>query len=334
MSRRLISGCLSVFLFVIFLSGCTPQPTDLTFFAMDTVMQIHIPQRNGEQAANAAQQAVEEVEQYASATLPDSDLSRLNRSGGAMRLEVRTELWEMLELSDQIWKLSDGAFDIAMKNLSAVWGFGSETQQVPTEQERLQALETSGWNQVSIDSEAIVLTHQVQLDLGAVAKGYAARKAIEVLQKNQIQNASISLGGNVCVLGTNQGKLWKVGIANPDVPSEIIGYLELSDTSVVTSGDYQRYFEQDGKQYHHILDPQSGMPVENGLSSVTVIYPDPAMADAYSTALFVLGKEKGMLFAQQQQIQAVFVTKDKEIFCTDHHLDFHLSEQSGYQYLS
>ena len=158
------------------------------------------------------------------------------------------------------------------------------------------------------------------MDLGGIAKGYAGDEAIKIYKKYGIKSAYINLGGNVVVLGTKpDGKPWRIGVQNPRAENGFyIGIVEVADKAVVTSGDYERFFEENGKRYHHILDPKTGRPADSGLISSTIVTDVSMDADALSTAAFVLGLEKGRALVESLEgVEAIFVTKDKEVYVTD-----------------
>lgn len=178
---------------------------------------------------------------------------------------------------------------------------------------------------------------EMMLDLGGIAKGYLADRVADLLASKEIEHAIINLGGNVVVMGSapTDGRDWRVGIQNPfESGGDIVGEIQLSDGSVVTSGIYQRYFESEGKLYHHLLNPQTGLPIDNELMAVTVVSSDSVTADALATAIFAMGLEAGYDFIEDyDQTEAVFVTKDRSVYVTSGlesfqltHSDYHLKE--------
>ena len=222
----------------------------------------------------------------------------------------------LIETADSVSMQSGGAFDITVFPLIKLWGFYEDTQHVPGEEELKRVLEQVDYHNLSVKNGTLYKQHApVMIDLGGIAKGYAVKEAVRVLKADGISSALIDAGGDIYALGMINGKPWKVGIRNPRGEG-VIGVLEISDLSVVTSGDYERFFEQDGVRYHHLLDPKTGYPAR-GLTSVTVVSADPALADAWSTALFVSGKEKGIELAERiPQIEALFVTSEGDILKT------------------
>ncbi|MFC1546365.1 FAD:protein FMN transferase, partial [bacterium] len=225
------------------------------------------------------------------------------------------EITNLVKTSQIISEKSKGAFDITIAPVIRLWGFYESAPRVPKEEEIAETLKKTGYkNLVILNNTLIKMKEQVQIDLGSIAKGYAVSEAVKVIKNAGIRSALIDAGGDIYALGRPGEKYWKVGVRNPRGEG-IIGVLELADTAVVTSGDYERAFEKDGKRYHHIIDPDTGYPAQ-GLSSVTIVSPDPTLADAYATAVFVLGKDKGMKFVEALQFtEALLITnKGKKLY--------------------
>ena len=165
-------------------------------------------------------------------------------------------------------------------------------------------------------TDSVQLDGGSRIDLGGIAKGYAADLCADIL-KDADADGLLVLGGNIYAVGTNEGKDWNIGIADPDEPTDTVAAVAMHDLSVVTSGDYERYFEQDGVRYHHIFDPETGYPAASGLRSVTVIDENSTRADALTTALFVMGADKGRAYCEKNGIAAVFITSDRQVFTTE-----------------
>ena len=284
---------------LLLLSGCTGKPLERTFFSMNTVMQFQIWGRDSEIGYGRIITKLQELESSWSATSADSVLWQLNNDNNLFQLEPG-----QAALLDQAEKLSirtGGAFNPKMRLLSETWGFYNEQHRIPTQEEISNALADPQW------------------DLGGALKGYAGQKCAELLTELKIDRALLNLGGNVQTYGSKpDGSPWKVGIQNPD-GGDYLGIVSVTGTmAVVTSGDYQRYFEKDGVRYHHILDPETGYPADSGLRSVTVICADGMTADALSTALFVMGLESGSDFwRQSDDFEAVFITENGSVYATE-----------------
>ena len=237
-----------------------------------------------------------------------------------------------------------GAFDITVAPVVSAWGFaGGEEYRVPSQAELDRLLELVDGSAVKLEDGTVTLGPGQAIDLGGVAKGYAADKIVGVLRGHDVPRANISLGGNVLAWGDRPGGTpWRVGIQDPARPGEqdaLAGVVELTDAFAVTSGGYQRYFEEGGKRYHHIIDPATGCPADSGLTSVTVVagigegYPG-TMCDALSTALFVMGEEKALDFWRTWEgtpFELILVTEDGRVVVTEGLADrFTLDEDSGY----
>lgn len=307
---------LPLFLLLIFcLTACTPQgPEVASLFAMDTFMDLKI--WGDASALDALQTEIRHLENLFSVTDENSALAMLNATGTAeLTEEMAVLLQEALEFSAQ----TEGAFDPTLYPLSVVWGFPEKNYRIP-EAEVLDALlPLTGAERVHLSGTSIHLDAGTSLDFGGIAKGYAARRCVQLLEAMNVEAALLSLGGNVQTYGTKpDGSAWVIGLADPDAPNKAIATLSFRGTlALVTSGSYQRYFTQDGVTYHHILDPDTGAPARSGLCSVTVICDDGAMADAYSTALFVMGLEKSTEFYRTQgTFEAIFITDAREIYVT------------------
>ena len=279
----------------LLLAGCTAEAT---VYHMNTVMTIQTEGRDAEPAVKAVDAMLTELEKTWSATRSGSVLSALNDGEDVALTQEQAELLGCVEaLSER----TGGAFDYTLLALSHAWGFGTAEQGVPTPEEIAAALAED------------------KLDLGGALKGYAGQQAVELLDTMHIDRALLNLGGNIQTYGEKaDGTPWNVGIQNPD-GGDYLGVVAVSGTaSIVTSGDYQRYFEQDGVVYHHILDPETGCPADSGLRSVTIICRDGLTADVLSTALFVMGLEEAADFWRaSDDFEAVLIADDGTIYATE-----------------
>jgi len=282
----------------LLLSGCA-KPLEQTFFAMNTVMTVQIWGKDSETAFGQIFTKLHDLETSWSATSEDSILWQLNNGNALFQLEAGQAA--LLHSAEELSELTGGAFDPKMRCVSEAWGFYNDEHRIPTQEEIDAAMADPQW------------------DLGGAMKGYAGRACVALLDKLNIDRALLNLGGNVQTYGEKaDGTPWQVGIQNPD-GGNYLGIVSVTGTmAVVTSGDYQRYFEADGVRYHHILDPETGYPADSGLRSVTVICEDGMTADCLSTALFVMGLEEGSDFwRESDDFEAVFIAEDGSIFATE-----------------
>lgn len=310
------------------LAGCGKKKDFITkqFFAMDTWMEIHLPSAYGEDELNTYFEEIEalvrELEGICSVTSPASDLYKLNNSTEETVTTVDDELLTILFEAEVLEDLTNGAFCDKLYNISREWGFTTGDYKVPDtvfiEDSLRQLKEVNDNNSVMISSAGVTRPVGISFDLGGIAKGYATDMVVACIKDKGISDAIINLGGNIYVLGTkSDGSLINVGITDP-FDKSVLGTLTLTGKAVVTSGNYERYFELDGKRYHHIIDSKTGYPAENGLVSVTIIAEDASYADALSTALFVMGLDEATEFWQKNSdtFDAIFVSKNKEIYYT------------------
>ena len=242
-----------------------------------------------------------------------------NNSGGAP-VTVSDDTIETLETAKYFSELSDGAFDIAIAPLTSLWDFTAEDPKAPDDADIQKVLPLCSSDGVTIDGQDITLpSDDIQFDVGAIAKGYIADRLKDFLVKKGVNSAIINLGGNVLCIGSKpDGTPFKVGIQKPFADrNETEAVMDITGKSVVSSGIYERCFKQGGKLYHHILNPQTGYPYENGLISVTIISDQSVDGDALSTTCFALGLEDGLKFAEKKGVQAVFITEDYELHYTD-----------------
>ena len=241
-------------------------------------------------------------------------------SGTADTWHISEDLASLLSQGLSITRESDGAFDIAIAPLTSLWDFTAEDPKVPDDAAIQKALPLCSSDGVTIDGQDITLpSDDIQFDVGAIAKGYIADRMKDLLVKKGVKSAIINLGGNVLCIGSKpDGTPFKVGIQKPFADrNETEAVMDITGKSVVSSGIYERCFKQGGKLYHHILNPQTGYPYDNGLISVTIISDQSVDGDALSTTCFALGLEDGLKFAEKKGVQAVFITEDYELHYTD-----------------
>lgn len=305
MKRILACLLLSLLLF-----GCrTETAHSAAGFACDTVVTVtaYAPQ----ETVDATLRICADYEKILSKTAAGSDIDRLNRANGAP-VEVQPETAALLALAVEIGTASGGAFDVSIAPASALWDFKAEEPQIPDENALLAACGRIDFHNIVIDGNTVTLKNGAEIDLGGIAKGYIADCVAAYLKRQGVTSACINMGGNVVLIGTKpDGSAWTVGVRDPNgTPEQSEEVLALSDAAVVTSGTYERGFDLDGVRYHHILDPKTGMPVQNGLASVTIIGTQSALCDALSTACFVLGEEKSRPVLERYGVHAIFLYAD------------------------
>lgn len=294
---------LSLILILSLFCGCSHERKTLRTFSLDTEISITVDKKDEKKAANALA-LCRKYEKKFSRTDKESELYKLNNSASS----PKGELLSLIEKSVSFSKASDGAFDITVAPLCDLWDIKSRTVP-PTQKEIDEALKNVGYEKLTLspfDSGGRTI------DLGAVAKGYIADRLGEYLREKNVQDAIIDLGGNILLIGE-----FTVGVRNPFKPDELFAKITLKDKSAVTSGAYQRYFEYEGKRYHHIIDPRSGQSAQSGLASVTVISSSSETADALSTAIYVLGEEGISLCEKYENTDAFLITDDGEVVTTD-----------------
>jgi thiamine biosynthesis lipoprotein len=263
-----------------------------TRFMMDTYVTIYAvgPRKITAGAIDLALDRMQEVDAKFNSRNPKSPIYAFNHEG---RPISDPEIVSVATMALRIARESDGAFDITIAPLLELWGFYGDTPHLPQDQEIKACLQRVGYHYLSLTNQTLQKTKDdVEIDLGGIAKGYAVGQAVKVLKEQGVTSAVIDAGGDVYALGKRGDKPWKVGIKDPR-GEDLLGYLEVEDLAVMGSGDYERFFEKDGKRYHHIFSPKTGYPAE-GLRGSTLVYADPTAADAWNTAIFVLGPEKGL----------------------------------------
>ena len=316
----------------------------LQIIAMDTVISASAYGENSSDALQAVEQEIYRLEKIFSRTNDASEVSSLNRQPGK-QVKVGQEVCGLIEAAAEYTAATDGAFDVSVAPVVSAWGFTEAEHRVPEQAELENLLEHVGMEHVHVGRTTVQLDEGTQIDLGGIAKGYASDVAAEIYREYEVSRGTVALGGNVFVRGTREdGAPWRVGIQDPanlNDTTALVGMLHLSDAFAVTSGSYQRYFEKNGKVYHHIIDPATGYPADSGLTSVTVIAPwredsyTGTMCDALSTALFVMGEERALDFWQSSayEMELVLVTEDGRVLVTEGAADwFTAAEDTGYVY--
>ena len=343
MKKRIyaVAAVLIFGLLLLFFTGRQSNATDdvltITDYKLNTYVSVTIYDKQKEYVLDECMKLCDKYELIFSRTNPASELYRLNN--GLLPLSkdgyytVSNELFDVVSIGKKYADLSDNAFSIAMEPLTSLWNFTDGTAHIPTGSEIADALPLVSSQdillkepcQIAFSKDGIIYTsgtpvnHGMGLDLGAIAKGYIADKLKEYLLSQNVNSALIYLGGNVLCVGSKEAVPFSVGIEKPfDVNGNTATLLKITDTSVVTSGTYQRYFEKDDMIYHHILDSTTGYPHQNGLTAVTIVTPSSTDADALSTTCFSLGLEKGLeLLESIENTDGFFITENGEYHYTE-----------------
>lgn len=306
----------------LFLVGCGRfssggEPLRATGFYFDTVISVTLYEGGSEELLDQCMELAGYYEDLLSATVENSDVWKLNHSMG-QAVVVDDDTLIVLNTALSYARISDGLVDPSIGGLSSLWNFGSGNEEIiPNEQDIAEALSHVNYKAIMIDGRQVTVTDsKMQIDLGFIAKGFIGDKMKEYLSSKGVTSALINLGGNVVTLGNRPGGTpFCIGIQKPFAGAGSTALtLDISDISVVSSGNYERYFEKNGRLYHHILSTQTGYPVESGLSQVTILSSNSIDGDALSTLCFILGYEKAaQLLENHPDIQAVFITEDGEI---------------------
>ncbi len=317
--KRILVFLICISLILAGFTSCADSKKAETFFAMDTLIKVTL--YGGEKSDfDSLQSIIENSENKYSATKQDSLVYKLN-SGEKVGRDKG--LLEMLALGKKMTEITNGAYDMTIRPVIKLYGFGAEAR-VPTDEELSEALKNVGFDGINVLDDGIKLSNGMEIDLGSCAKGYAGDKAIEYLRSSNVKCAVLSLGGSVHTFGQkSNGEAFTVEIADPNEPSKSFAYVEVGECAVVTSGVYQRYFDVDGVRYHHLIDATTGRCSQSDLLSVTVIvdYQDSragVKADILSTGMFLLGSEEALEYQRKDGgFELIMVTSSGEIIMSD-----------------
>ncbi len=295
----------------IALSSCTgdgAEPYYVYGSAMDT--NVSLCMYGGDnKLGDACLEILYGMESELSVTVTGSKLYALNNG---QTVKDNSHFYTLCGLAEEMRILTDGAYNPCVYPLIKLWGFTTGKYAVPEKTDIAKALELAANSQIVFAEDGIKIEGGGQADLGGIAKGYASDVLRDYLKSSGVEGAVISLGGNIVTIGKKpDGSEWKIGINSPKGSGSLLGTLSVGECAVVTSGSYFRNFTEDGKLYHHIIDPETGMPADNGLVSVTVVADDATLADGLSTAFFVMGMEKALSIAQSVDVQTIFVTENQ-----------------------
>lgn len=282
---------------------------------MGTRVEVQLWAEDAVQADRLLREAMAEfdrIEALMSTYIPSSEMSRINDRAAAEPQKISPELFALIQRSLSVSNMTDGAFDITYDSVGYLYDFRAHKR--PDTAAIAAQLDKIDYRLVELDDAAQTVHFKaagVRINLGGIAKGYAVARVIELLKEQGIEHALATAGGDTCLLGDRRGKPWIVGIRDPNKEDAIFTRLALENEAISTSGDYERYFIEDGERYHHILQPSTGKPVR-GMRSVTIVGPDATLTDALSTSVFVMGPEAGLeLIDSLSDYEAVVITDDK-----------------------
>ena len=334
--ERLFKGslwraCGLVLLSAVLLSGCDsgPEIVKISGTKMGTTYHITVvaDQPAPDNLGALIEAELDRVNHSMSTYKPDSEINRFNRLAVNQPMSVSSEFLEVLTIAQSVWSNSGGALDPSVGPLVDLWGFGPSPSedQIPSEEQITAALASVGFDAVMIDAneQKIIKTRPVAIDLSAVAKGYAVDLVADLLEMNALPDYLVEVGGETRVSGLNpEGQPWRLAIESPLLIGQIERVLALTSGAVATSGDYRNYFERDGVRYSHTIDPRSGQPINHVLASVTLLADTCAEADAWATALMVLGDKQGLELANRLGLAVYMLSRDNGEFTVSYSKTF------------
>ena len=313
--------CLLVLFAGLGLSGCSSKPDiiKISGAALGTTYHVTVvaDQPAPDDLAERIKAVLDVVDQSMSTYKDDSEISRFNRLPIDSEQQISAEFSQVLAISRMIWQQSGGAFDPTVGPLVDLWGFGpvSTDNLVPTDEQIETAISAIGYQHVQLIDDRLSKTQALRLDLSAVAKGYAVDLIADMLEMLALPDYLVEVGGEMRLSGSNpKGQLWRVAVEQPSLIPQVQQVIEIADIAMATSGDYRNFFESDGVRYSHSIDPRTGRPVAHGLASVTVLAPTCAEADAWATALTILGEEQGILLAEQLNLAVYMLVNVDDSF--------------------
>lgn len=323
----------AAFLVIMSCSGCSLHPEssfDRNGVAMDTTISLKATGKEAKEAVNESFQRIEEIDKLANAQNPESDVSKINAAAGKEYVQVDPAIYEMLEFSQAYSEKTNGLWDISVGIMTKLWQIGNEGQHIPTNEEIQQALLRINYRDILLrpeDHSVMLAKEGMVIDLGGIAKGYAVDEVRAIYAKHHIENGLINMGASsMYALGTNsKGKAWNIGMKHPrsDKSDTFLGIVAIEDEYLSTSGDYERYFIQDGVRYCHIFDVRTGYPAQSGVMSDSVVIDASVpyggmISDMVTTIIFVLGPQKGLDFVNGMDgVECEITDTNGAIYMTD-----------------
>lgn len=306
------------------------EPVQSTYYAMGTVIDFTVFGDQGQEAIEKAKEVIEDLEKKMSLNIKDSEINAINAQAGIGPVQVNADTFQVIEEALYYSQLSQGLFDVTIAPITELWAIGSQSEKVPSQEQIQEKVSLVNYKDIVLDQEkqsVFLKKNAMKIDLGGIAKGYATDQVIAAFEDMGIENALVNMGGNIKVLGLNPQKnqAWKVGLRHPrDTRGSHFAIVNVDKgQSVVTSGDYERFFIEGETRYHHIFDGKTGEPSNSDIIGVTIISEDSMQADALSTTVFLLGSEKGLeLMEDLQGVEAIIVTHDLKIITTKGAQDF------------
>ncbi|MEF9992224.1 MAG: FAD:protein FMN transferase [Romboutsia sp.] len=310
------------------LSGCVKEekqskPLSRTEIFMGTAIKITLYNGGSDKILDKAFNRVVEIENLVSINKDGTEIDKLNENAGISSVKVSDTSYDIIDKGLYYSELSKGKYDLTVGPLVKLWSIGLPEAKVPTNKEINEIIKNIDYSKVKMNPETkeVFLTEKnMMLDLGSIAKGYATDEIVNILKKEGVEQAIVNLGGNIYAMGLKNGTSnWKIGIQNPfDERGSIVGSIEVTDKSVVTSGVYERFIEKDSIKYHHILSPKTGYPYETEIAGVSIIADKSIDADALSTLVFTEGLKEGIeLVNNLDGVDAIFITSNKKVYMTD-----------------
>ena len=324
----------AIVIYIFFLLPQKSKRYQATDYAMSTIVQFQLYGQDAENTKKACMKEIRRLEnEVMSWRLSDSEIAQLNAASKEMT--ISEELYNWLLQIEQIEQDSQGALDITILPVAQLWNIEGDSPTVPNREEIEEKRLQVGYNKITLlGDNKVALEPDVKIDIGAIGKGIACDAMAELMKEVKQMAGTISVGGSIMIKGSKpNGESWNLGVQDPRGASgEVLGvYSTNEECFMSTSGDYEKYFEQDGIRYHHILDPATGYPADSGLISVTIIADNGLVSDALSTACFILGKEEGKKLADQYNAQVIFVDKQKNVYVSDEIKTQFQLKANGYQ---